>query len=217
MMQLLREEIFTNLPPSLPKTKTGIAEVDSLLSGGLTDGGIVELCGHSGKTALAMKITASLQSQKKTVCYIDADSKVCEEVLALAGVDRDQIVLLTGGSMEAYAETIRLFNRFTKDIDVFIIDSLTNLVEEEFLESDMADITRHRYSKSLLQLSVLAKESRAAFLVVNQPRYNGKEVKPAANRCMHMVADQRLSVERIAIDRLRVSLTNGSSVVELQI
>lgn len=217
MMKLLREEIFTDLPPSLPKTKTGIAEIDDLLGGGLTDGSIVELCGHSGKTALAMKIASSLQSRKKTVCYIDADGKVCEEALALAGVDSDQLVLLTGGSMEAYAEAIRLFNRFEKDIDVFIIDSLTSLVEEEYLESEMTDATRHRYAKSLLQLSVLAKESRAAFLVVNQPRYNGKEVKPAANRCMHMVADQRLSVERIVVDQLLVALTNSSSAIKLQL
>ena len=90
-----------------PITPTGVAEVDTLLGGGLPLGAITEMSGleSSGRTSLALSAMARI-TQKGGVCaWIDAGDALHVESAAAAGVDLSRLLWVRCGAAASPEET----------------------------------------------------------------------------------------------------------------
>lgn len=93
------ENRFPSALTPVPRTirdiaSTGIAEVDSLLGGGIPVGAISELTGHqsSGRTSLALSIVAQRTKAEQVCAWIDADDAFDPESAAASGVSLDHLL-----------------------------------------------------------------------------------------------------------------------------
>jgi recombination protein RecA len=77
--------------------KTGIAELDSWMSGGgLPMGQVIELSGEaaSGRTSLALRAIAAATREKRLAAYIDGPGELYPPVVAGMGVDLERLLIV---------------------------------------------------------------------------------------------------------------------------
>lgn len=86
---------------------TGVPELDTLLDGGLPVGAITELVGplSSGRTTLALAVTAEMTQAGKTVAWVDASDCLDPASAAAAGVDLSRQLWVRCGAASSQART----------------------------------------------------------------------------------------------------------------
>ena len=85
-----------------PVVPTGVAEVDSVLEGGLPVGAITEMVGaeSSGRTSLALSLLAGITRTGSVAAWIDISNSLDPESTAAAGVDLPRLLWVRCGASD---------------------------------------------------------------------------------------------------------------------
>jgi len=157
----------------LPRFSTGLAEVDTVLGGGIVPGAIMLLSGDPGigKSTLVLQIAASL-AQKQRILYVSGEEstnqiKMRAERLKL---EADGLDLLTETNMDAIAATIE-----SGGYQLVIIDSIQTMAIEALTGSPG---TVGQITACTQVLQSIAKQRNIATLVIGHVTKEGSIAGP---------------------------------------
>jgi recombination protein RecA len=155
---------------------TGAFNLDLALGiGGIPKGRITEIYGAeaSGKTTLALHITAQAQQRGGTVAFIDAEHALDVYYAKNLGVDIDNLLLSQPDGGEQALEIVETLVR-SSAIDLVIVDSVAALVPRQEIEGNMGDshvgLQARLMSQALRKLTAIVSKSNTAVLFINQTR-----------------------------------------------
>jgi len=121
---------------------TGSIDFDytALGIGGFAKGKLYEMIGWegTGKSTICGHVTASCQSKKGKVLYIDGEHAVDKKYFQALGVDTESMLLSQPScGEEGFNVALELIN--TGEIDLVIIDSDSSLIPKKQLDGDIGD------------------------------------------------------------------------------
>lgn len=155
---------------------TGAINLDLALGiGGLPRGRVVEIYGpeSSGKTTLALEVTAQAQKLGGIAAFIDAEHALDVSYAKRLGVDTDNLLLSQPDSGEQALEICESLVR-SNAIDLVVIDSVAALVPRAEIEGDMGDthvgLLARLMSQALRKLTPAVAKSNATVIFLNQVR-----------------------------------------------
>ena len=158
---------------SIPSTIEALDEAIGI--GGFPKGRMVEIYGkeQSGKTTVALKLTASAQEKGLKVAYIDAEHELNLDWARLLGVNVSDLLLSQPDYGEQALEIVeRLID--SKEIGLIIVDSVAALVPQKELEGDMGDsnigLHARLMSQAMRKLKGKVKRTGVCILFINQVR-----------------------------------------------
>ena len=126
---------------NVPAIPTGSLALDLALGvGGVPRGRVIEIYGpeSSGKTTLALHITAEAQKKEGMVAFIDAEHALDMSYARKLGVDVDSLLVSQPDTGEQGLDIAEILVR-SGAIDVLVIDSVAALVPRAEIEGDMGD------------------------------------------------------------------------------
>ena len=211
-----RAEKFSELEmPEYIRTKTGMAELDRVLGGGLVDSSAVLLSGEPGigKSTLLLQICRDLSLSRKVLYVSGEDSKGQLKLRAeRLGISGDSIYLLTETDLDSIiSECDRL------KPDVIIMDSVQTLCSEN-LTSAPGSITQVK--EGSLTLINYAKSSGAAVFLVGHVNKEGgisgpKLLEHMVDAVLYFEGERTNSYRIIRAIKNRFGSTNEIGVFEM--
>lgn len=210
----LGENVITVMD-SIP---TGSIGLDLALGiGGVPKGRIIEIYGpeSSGKTTLALHITAEAQKQGGEVAYIDAEHALDPTYASALGVNIDTMLISQPDTGEQALEITEALVR-SGAVDVVVIDSVAALVPRAEIEGDMGDshmgLHARLMSQAMRKLTGCISRSNCVVIFINQLRekigvmYGNPEVT-TGGRALKFYSSVRIDVRRIE------TIKNGAEMV----
>ncbi len=197
---------------------TGSLAVDSAIgTGGFPRGRVVEVYGpeSSGKTTLALSVTAQAQRAGGTAAFIDAEHALDAEYAGKIGVDIDELLVSQPDSGEQALEIAEMLVR-SNALDIVVVDSVAALVPRAELEGEMGDshvgLQARLMSQALRKLTAIVAKSRTTLVFINQIREKigvmfGSPETTTGGRALKFYSSVRIDIRRIA------ALKNGDRVV----
>lgn len=117
----LADRIHSALTPAPPIIRsvqaTGIADIDTLLNGGLPVGAISEISGPecSGRTSVALSFIARITQAANACAWVDVSDTLHPESATAAGVDLPYLLWVRCGAQKTHAVRQSAQNRFVLD------------------------------------------------------------------------------------------------------
>jgi recombination protein RecA len=155
---------------------TGFAALDSELGvGGLPRGLLTEVFGpsSSGKTTLALQISARVQRGGGTAAWMDADRSFDPAYAAAVGVETQQLPIVQPESAEEALEIAKALV-LSGAVDLLTIDSVAALVPQIELESSIgeggAGIHGRVLASGLRRLAAAVAKTDTVVVLLNQIR-----------------------------------------------
>jgi recombination protein RecA len=191
----------------VPVIPTGSLALDLALGvGGVPRGRVVEIFGpeSSGKTTLALHITAEAQKKDGMVAFIDAEHALDMAYARKLGVDVDSLLVSQPDTGEQGLDIAEILVR-SGAIDVLIIDSVAALVPRAEIEGDMGDqhmgLQARLMSQALRKLTATISKSRTCVIFINQIRMKigvmfGSPETTTGGNALKFYASQRLDIRR---------------------
>ena len=188
---------------------TGSISLDAALGvGGLPRGRVVEIFGpeSSGKTTLALQVTAEAQRAGGEAAFIDAEHALDPIYARRLGVDVDNLVVSQPDSGEQALEITNALVA-TCAFDVIVIDSVAALVPKAELEGEMGDshmgLHARLMSQALRKLTGGVSRANTCLIFINQIREKigvmfGNPETTTGGRALKFYASVRADVRRIA-------------------
>lgn len=155
---------------------SGVLAVDAALGGGFARGKVIEIFGPeaSGKSAISQMTVA--QAQKfGSVVYIDLEDTLDPRLLALSGVDLDNLHISQPDTAEEAFDLMHSLAEMN-DVALVVLDSVATMVPAAELQGDMSDghmmILPRIMSDGLKRLTARLRQNDNApnFIFVNQIR-----------------------------------------------
>ena len=203
---------------SIEAIPTGALALDLALGiGGLPRGRITEIYGpeSSGKTTLAVHVTAEAQRNGGICAYVDAEHAMDPVYAKAIGVDIDELLISQPDTGEQALEITDMLVR-SGALDVVVIDSVAALTPRAELEGDMGDshvgLQARLMSQALRKLTSNLNKSNTICIFINQLRekigvmFGSPETTPGG-RALKFYSSVRLDIRRIE------SIKNGMEVV----
>jgi recombination protein RecA len=202
----------------IPFISTGSLALDIALGiGGVPRGRVIEIFGPeaSGKTTLALHITAEAQKLGGMVAFIDAEHALDIGYARKLGVDVDSLLVSQPDSGEQALDIAEILVR-SGAIDALVIDSVAALVPRAEIEGDMGDqhmgLQARLMSQALRKLTGTISKSRTCVIFINQIRMKigimfGSPETTTGGNALKFYASQRLDIRRLA------SIKDGNEVV----
>ena len=202
----------------IPAISTGSLALDLALGvGGVPRGRVVEIYGpeSSGKTTLALHITAEAQVKGGVVAFIDAEHALDMVYARKLGVDVDSLLVSQPDTGEQALDIAEILVR-SGAIDVLVIDSVAALVPRAEIEGDMGDqhmgLQARLMSQALRKLTATISKSRTCVIFINQIRMKigvmfGSPETTTGGNALKFYASQRLDIRRIG------AIKEGNDVV----
>jgi len=198
---------------------TGSIGLDLALGiGGVPQGRVVEIYGpeSSGKTTLALQITAECQKSGGICAFIDAEHALDVVYAKNLGVDVENLLVSQPDYGEQALDIVETIAR-SGAIDLIVIDSVAALTPKVELEGEMSDqqvgLQARLMSKALRKLTAVLSKMNCTVIFINQLRmkigmmgYGSPETTTGGN-ALKFYASVRIDVRRIA------SLKQGESVI----
>ncbi len=193
---------------SVESISTGSPGLDIALGiGGVPKGRIVEIYGpeSSGKTTLALHITAEAQKTGGTVAFVDAEHALDMEYAKRLGVGVDELLLSQPDTGEQALEITDVLIR-SGAVDLIVIDSVAALVPRAELEGDMGDahmgLQARLMSQALRKLTSTIGKSNTCVIFINQIRHKigvffGSPETTTGGNALKFYASIRLDIRRI--------------------
>lgn len=172
-----------------PETiRTGIVPLDLVLNGGLETGSLIELSSASqaGKSTLVLHLAKNLAEKGYKTLYIDSEGSVKDDMIDGIGLSEYRSTrsnpdnYFTVVRESGYTAVEELINEAlkTERYKLFVIDSLTALASDEYLDVNSGrDAVENRIGLDALMTSRLLKKLNAVktdynciFIVINQTR-----------------------------------------------
>ncbi len=205
---------------------TGSLSLDIALGiGGVPRGRIVEIFGpeSSGKTTVALHISAEAQKNDGIVAFIDVEHALDPIYAANLGVDVDSLLVSQPDSGEQALEIAEMLIR-SGSVDVVVIDSVAAMSTKAEIEGDMGDShvgqQARLMSQALRKLTPLVSRSNAVVIFINQLRekvgvmYGNPETTPGG-RALKYYASVRIDVRKV--DTVKVGSENIGNHIRCKI
>jgi len=170
--------------------KTGIVALDEVLNGGLETGSLIELSSESqaGKSTLVLHLAKNFAEKGLKTLYIDSEGSVKNDMLKGIGLlpylstadnKRNMFTLVRESGYSKVEELISMALQ-NEDFKLFVIDSLTALTYDDYLDLDSKkDIVDHQIGldarlngRLLKKLNALKTTYNCIFIIINQTRTN---------------------------------------------
>ncbi len=194
--------------PDISVISTGSPAVDVALGiGGVPRGRVVEIFGpeSSGKTTLALHITAEAQKTGGAVAFIDAEHALDVAYAKKLGVNTDELLLSQPDTGEQGLEIADVLIR-SGAVDVIVIDSVAALVPRAELEGDMGDahmgLHARLMSQALRKLTATISKSKTCVIFINQIRHKigvmfGSPETTTGGNALKFYASVRIDIRKI--------------------
>ena len=203
---------------------TGSISLDSAIGiGGVPRGKIIEIYGpeSSGKTTLALHITAEAQKQGGYAAFIDAEHALDPAYAKALGVNIDNLLLSQPDSGEQALEIVESWVR-SMALDIIVIDSVAALTPKAEIEGNMGDshmgLQARLMSQALRKLTALVSKSDTTIVFINQLRHKigvmfGSPETTTGGNALKFYASLRLDIRRIGqIKDMDMSIGNRTRV-----
>jgi len=198
---------------------TGSIGLDLALGiGGVPEGRVIEIYGpeSSGKTTLALQITAESQKKGGVCAFIDAEHALDVIYARNLGVDIDNLLVSQPDYGEQALDIVETLAR-SGAVDLIVVDSVAALTPKSELEGEMTDqnvgVQARLMSKALRKLTGVLSKMNCTIIFINQIRmkigtmgYGSPETTTGGN-ALKFYASVRIDVRRIA------SLKQGESQI----
>ena len=189
---------------------TGSIGLDIALGiGGVPKGRIIEIYGpeSSGKTTLALQVTAECQRQGGVCAFIDAEHALDTVYAKNLGVDIDNLLV----SQPDYGEqALDIVENITRSgaVDLIVVDSVAALTPKSEIDGDMGDshvgLQARLMSQALRKLTGIVHKMGTTIIFINQIRmkigtmgYGSPETTTGGN-ALKFYSSVRIDVRRIA-------------------
>ena len=194
----------------LQSISTGSLGLDLALGiNGVPQGRVVEIYGpeSSGKTTLALQITAESQKNGGVCAFIDAEHALDVIYAKNLGVDIDNLLVSQPDYGEQALDIVETIAR-SGAVDLIVIDSVAALTPKVELEGEMNDqqvgVQARLMSKALRKLTGVLSKMNCTVIFINQLRmkigmmgYGSPETTTGGN-ALKFYASVRIDVRRIA-------------------
>jgi recombination protein RecA len=192
---------------AVPAIPTGSLALDLALGiGGVPRGRVIEIYGpeSSGKTTLALHISAEAQRREGMVAFIDAEHALDMAYARKLGVDVDSLLVSQPDTGEQGLDIAEILVR-SGAIDVLVIDSVAALVPRAEIEGDMGDqhmgLQARLMSQALRKLTATISKSKTCVIFINQIRMKigvmfGSPETTTGGNALKFYATQRLDIRR---------------------
>ena len=195
---------FLDKDKKIEKISTGIADLDSIIGGGIPKGRLIEIYGveSSGKTSLALHLAIRFDY----VVYINMESFVEDKRFKMFGLEKDKFIVYDNLKFgeEAYDVMIKYAHA---GVPLIILDSVPNLIskivyeEKDPEKQSRADIARLN-SRLLPKLIGPAEKNGSTIIFINQARDDlggvlwGDPVKTMGGHMLKHLASLRIKMAR---------------------
>lgn len=203
---------------NFPAIPTGAISLDIALGiGGVPRGRVVEIFGpeSSGKTTLALQITAEAQKDGGVAAFIDVEHALDPNYAKRLGVDTDNLLISQPDTGEQSLEIADMLVR-SGAIDIIVVDSVAALVPRAEIEGEMGDshvgLQARLMSQALRKLTGSINKSQTLVIFINQLRekigimFGNPEVTPGG-RALKFYSSVRIDIRRID------SIKQGTDIV----
>lgn len=211
-------KLGSNFVLDVPSISTGILTLDLALGvDGVPRGRVIEIFGHesSGKTTIALHITAEAQKQGGIAAFIDAEHALDPVYAGKLGVNIDDLLVSQPDTGEQALEITETLVR-SNALDVIVIDSVAALVPRAELEGEMGDshmgVQARLMSQALRKLTGAISKSRTSVIFINQLRQKigvmfGNPETTTGGQALKFYASIRMEVRKMGM------IKNGEEVV----
>ena len=189
---------------------TGSIGLDIALGiGGVPRGRIIEIYGpeSSGKTTLALQITAEAQKKGGICAFIDAEHALDVKYAQNLGVDTDNLLVSQPDYGEQALDIVESIAR-SGAVDLIVVDSVAALTPKSEIDGDMGDthvgLQARLMSQALRKLTGILHKMNTTVIFINQIRmkigmmgYGSPETTTGGN-ALKFYASVRIDVRRIA-------------------
>ncbi len=189
---------------------TGSIGLDIALGiGGVPEGRVVEIYGpeSSGKTTLALQITAEAQKKGGICAFIDAEHALDVKYAKNLGVDTDNLLVSQPDYGEQALDIVESIAR-SGAVDLIIVDSVAALTPKSEIDGDMGDthvgLQARLMSQALRKITGILHKMNTTVIFINQIRmkigmmgYGSPETTTGGN-ALKFYASVRIDVRRIA-------------------
>jgi recombination protein RecA len=189
---------------------TGSIGLDLALGvGGVPEGRVVEVYGpeSSGKTTLALQITAECQKKGGVCAFIDAEHALDVIYARNLGVDIENLLVSQPDYGEQALDIVETIAR-SGAIDLIVIDSVAALTTKVEIDGEMTDqqvgVQARLMSKALRKLTGVLHKMNCTIIFINQIRmkigmmgYGSPETTTGGN-ALKFYASVRIDVRKIA-------------------
>ena len=213
---LNKAEKFSELKmPEYLRSKTGMAELDRVLGGGLVGGSVVLLSGEPGigKSTLLLQISSELAKNRKVLYVSGEESKGQLKLRAeRLGIRGDSLYLLTENDLDAVLSECE-----GQKPDVIIIDSVQTMSSVRFTSAP-GSITQVR--ESAMALITYAKSNSAAVFLVGHVNKEGgisgpKILEHMVDAVLYFEGERTNAYRLIRAIKNRFGSTNEIGVFEM--
>ena len=198
-----------NIEP-IQAISTGSIGLDLALGiGGVPKGRVIEIYGpeSSGKTTLALQITAECQKEGGVCAFIDAEHALDVVYAKNLGVDVENLLVSQPDYGEQALDVVETIAR-SGAVDLIVVDSVAALTPKVELEGEMNDqqvgVQARLMSKALRKLTAVLNKMNCTVIFINQIRmkigmmgYGSPETTTGGN-ALKFYASVRIDVRRIA-------------------
>ena len=193
---------------SIPRISTGSISIDYALGiGGVPRGRVVEIYGPeaSGKTTLALQVTAQAQQLGGNAAFVDAEHALDPTYARKLGVDLENLLVSQPDHGEQALEIVEVLVR-SGGIDVVVVDSVAALVPRAEIEGDMGDaqvgLQARLMSQALRKLTGVVAKSKTCLIFINQLREKigvmfGNPETTTGGRALKFYSSVRIDIRRI--------------------
>jgi len=187
---------------------TGSLGLDIALGiGGFPRGRVVEIYGpeSSGKTTLALSVTAQAQKLGGTAAFIDAEHALDPLYARKLGVNIEDLLISQPDSGEQALEITDMLVR-SGAVDVVVVDSVAALTPKAEIEGEMGEpqmgLQARLMSQALRKLTANIKRSNTLVIFINQIRMKigvmfGNPETTTGGNALKFYASLRLDIRRI--------------------
>ena len=176
---------------------------------GVPKGRIIEIFGpeSSGKTTLALQITAEAQRQGGICAFVDAEHALDVKYAGNLGVDTDNLLVSQPDFGEQALDVVETLTR-SGAVDLIVVDSVAALTPKTEIEGDMGDthvgLQARLMSQALRKLTGVVHKMNTTIIFINQIRmkigtmgYGSPETTTGGN-ALKFYASVRIDVRKIA-------------------
>lgn len=204
--------------PDVPAIPTGALSLDVALGvGGVPRGRVIEIFGpeSSGKTTLALHITAEAQKLGGIAAFVDAEHALDIGYARKLGVRTDDLLVSQPDTGEQALEIAETLVR-SGAIDILVIDSVAALVPKAEIEGEMGDshmgLQARLMSQALRKLTGIISKSNCCVIFINQIRMKigvmfGNPETTTGGNALKFYASVRMDIRKIA------TLKQGNDVI----
>lgn len=188
---------------------TGSVSLDIALGiGGVPRGRIIEVYGpeSSGKSTLALHITANAQKKKGTVAYVDAEHALDPQYAGRVGVDLNSLLISQPDTGEQALDIVETLVR-SGAVDVVVVDSVAALTPRAEIEGEMGQshmgLQARLMSQALRKLTATVSKTNTTVIFINQIRMKigvmfGNPEETTGGKALKFYSSVRIDLRRRA-------------------